>query len=287
MARRPRASRLETRTARLRLPVRWKPYDFTPISEGVGLGYRRNHAAGVWVVRVADGKGGNWTKRVGAADDFADADGASVLTWFQAIDRARALARGDAANAARPATVADAVDDYGRDCAARGAGPENATRIRKHLTAALAAKPVGLLTARDLSGWRDSLLRAGMKPATAVRLGRSVKAALNLAARRDPRIVNRVAWSDGFGGVSENFESRNVQRLDDDQIRAVLAASRALDPSFGQFVEVAAMTGARPSQISRLAVGDLQDGAAPRLMMPASRKGCGRAARLSTCRVPT
>jgi hypothetical protein len=32
--RRPRASRLETRTARLKLPVRQKPYDFTAISPG-------------------------------------------------------------------------------------------------------------------------------------------------------------------------------------------------------------------------------------------------------------
>jgi integrase len=37
-----------------------------------------------------------------------------------------------------------------------------------------------------------------------------------------------------------------------------------------------AETGARPSQISRLVVGDLQNGGAPRLMMPSSRKGRGR-----------
>ena len=46
MARRPRASRLETRTARLKLPARQKPYDFTTLSPGIALGYRRNHAAG-------------------------------------------------------------------------------------------------------------------------------------------------------------------------------------------------------------------------------------------------
>jgi hypothetical protein len=44
MARRPRASRLETRTNRLKLPVREKPYDFTTISPGIGLGYRRNNS---------------------------------------------------------------------------------------------------------------------------------------------------------------------------------------------------------------------------------------------------
>ena len=80
MARRPRASRLETRTARLKLAVRWKPYDFTTISPGIASAIAATSGAGVWVVRVADGKGGNWTKRVGLADDFEDADGEHVLT---------------------------------------------------------------------------------------------------------------------------------------------------------------------------------------------------------------
>ena len=74
MARRPRASRLETRTTRLKLPVRPKPHDFSTIAPGIALGYRRNKAAGVWVVRVADGHGGNWTKRVALADDFEESD---------------------------------------------------------------------------------------------------------------------------------------------------------------------------------------------------------------------
>ena len=49
MARRPRASQLETRTARLKLPVRQKPYAFTTIAPGIALGYRRNAGGGVWV----------------------------------------------------------------------------------------------------------------------------------------------------------------------------------------------------------------------------------------------
>jgi integrase len=276
MARRPRASKLENRTSRLKLAGRLKPHDFTPVSPGVSVGYRRNRSVGAWVVRVADGKGGNWTKRVGAADDHEAADGVRVFDWWQAIDKARQVARGDDADTGRPATVADAVAAYARDLAARRAGPENATRITKNMTPSLAAKPVGLLTARELSAWRDGLINDGVKPATVVRLSRAVKAALNLAARRDCRIVNRSAWSDGLGGVSESFVSRNIQRLDDDQVRAVIYASYALDRDFGLYVEVAAETGARPSQISRLLVADLQNGTAPRLMMPSSRKGRGR-----------
>jgi hypothetical protein len=173
MARRPRASRLENRTSRLKLQIREKPYDFTPLGSGVSLGYRRNRSGGVWVVRVADGKGGNWTKRVGLADDHEAADGERVLTWWQAQDKARQLAKGNNTYASQPASVADAVAEYARDLEARGATPGNATRITKHLTPTLAAKPVGLLTARELSAWRDGLLAAGMKQATLVRLCRA------------------------------------------------------------------------------------------------------------------
>jgi integrase len=276
MARRPRASRLETRTNRLKLPVRQKPYSFTTISPGIALGYRRNHAAGTWVVRVADGKGGNWTKRVGLADDFEDADGEHVLSWWQAIERARTLARGTD-DAGRPATFKDAIDAYERDLIARGGSVANAGRTRKHVSPTLAAKPVGLLTARELAAWRDGLLAGGMKQATLVRLCKAAKAALNLAARRDPRIVNRAAWRDGLSGIAEGFTSRNVQRLDDDQVRAVVAAAYAVDRAFGLYVETAAVTGARLSQIARLTVADLQaDNGTPRLLLPSSRKGRAR-----------
>jgi hypothetical protein len=44
MARRTRAPKLETRTTRLKLAVRRKPY-FVVIAPGIGLGYRRNAGA--------------------------------------------------------------------------------------------------------------------------------------------------------------------------------------------------------------------------------------------------
>ena len=114
-----------------------------------------------------------------------------------------------------------------------------------------------------------------MKPVTAVRLAKAAKAALNLCARRDPRIVNQGAWRDGLSGIAEGFVSRNIQRLDDDQVRALIAAAYAIDHAFGLYAESLALTGARNSQVARLVVGDLQadNGGAPRLMMPSSRKG--------------
>jgi integrase len=116
-----------------------------------------------------------------------------------------------------------------------------------------------------------------MLPATAVRLFKATKAALNLAARRDHRISNTAAWTHGLGGIAEGAASRNMQRLDDEQVRAVIRAAYALDRAFGLYVEVLATTGARPSQVARLTVDDLQaDNGTPRLMMPSSRKGRNR-----------
>jgi|SRR5271154_3155512 hypothetical protein len=92
MARSIRSATLETRSARLRLPVARKPV-FVKLGPQLGLGYRRNQTVGTWVLRVADGKGGNWLRAIGAADDFTDADGEDVLDFWQAQDKARSLER--------------------------------------------------------------------------------------------------------------------------------------------------------------------------------------------------
>jgi integrase len=276
MARRPRAVRLETRTARLKLPVRKKPYDFTSIAPRIRLGYRRCKGAGTWVVKVADGHGGHWTKGFAIADDHEDADGEHVLTWWQAQEKARRLARGQDKDGGRPGTVAEALADYERDLVARGAGPANARRVRTLLAKSpLLAKPVALLTVRELKALRDGLIAKGAKAASVNRDLKGFKAALNLAAAHDPRITNVAAWRIGLAALPDAHTARNVI-LTDEQVRALIAASYAEDATFGILVEAAAVTGARVSQLARLEVADLQtDRGDPRLMMPSSRKGKG------------
>src|SRR5204863_7740584 len=111
MARRPRSSQLETRTARLKLQARRKPY-YVTIAPGIAVGYRRNKGAGSWSAQVADGHGGHWIKAFGIADDHEEADEANVLTFWQAQDKARAIARGGNVNGDRPITVGEALDNY-------------------------------------------------------------------------------------------------------------------------------------------------------------------------------
>jgi integrase len=273
------AAKIGNRADRLNLPHRRAPYGLSSIGPGIRLGYRRTKSTsgGRWVFECADGHGGEWQRVVGIADDFEDADGEHVLTFWQAADKARAMVRGSSTNA--PVTWAQALYAYETDLKARGGSLYNASRVRHHLRAsapALLVKPVALLGATELAHWRDALVASKLKPASVVRILKGARASLNLAANRDPRIRNRDAWRVGFGGLHDAYQPTN-RVVSDDIVRRIVAEAAALDADFGLFIRVAAETGARASQIARLVVADLHDGAEPRLSMPSSRKGKHRA----------
>jgi integrase len=270
MARRMRSSKLETRSSRLRLPIRKKPF-FVTIAPGVAVGYRRNAGPGTWSTRA------QWLKKIGLADDYEVANGETVLDFWQAQAKSLALARGnDKGTGDRPATVAEAVDDYEDDLRARGASIANATGIRFNLSKTLAAKVVGTLTAKELRDWRNGLVKRGLEPASADRIGRSLKAALNHAASNDPRIANAQAWRDGLKKLPDSETARNVI-LPDATVQAIVRGAYEADHAVGVFIETLANTGCRESQLLRVEVADLlDDPKAPRLMMPGSFKGKSR-----------
>src|SRR5215831_422512 len=270
----PRAAKLETATARRRLDVRKKPY-WIRLSPGIHLGYRRNEGAGTWSVRVADG-GAEWIKKLALADDLEPANPPAVLNYWQAVDAARALARrqpGAADDESRPVTVSEALMLYEKDLLARGSSPYNAQHARIHLTGAILSKPVALLGATELRKWRDGLLAKGLAAGTVNRTKTGLRASLELAAAHDPRIVNQRAWKVGLAALPDAHRARNVI-LDDATVRCIVAAAYDHDRALGLMAEVAAVTGARLSQLARLEVADLQaDGPEPRLLMPLSAKG--------------
>jgi hypothetical protein len=105
------------------------------------------------VIKAANGHGASWTKGFAVADDFEDADGTHVLTFHQAGETGKALARGKTDTTdSKPLTVADAIAAYKRDLKSRGKHLSNATRVEHHLMGTLAGKPVGMLT----QAWRGS-----------------------------------------------------------------------------------------------------------------------------------
>ncbi|MEY9179754.1 site-specific integrase [Bradyrhizobium sp. USDA 313] len=274
MARKAKDCKLESRTARSKLAVRFKTYTGPTLARGIQLLYRRNKTNGTWVVKAADGHGSYWTKGFAFADDFEDADGKSILTFYQACDRAKTLARGsddEVASDAAPITVDGALTAYERDLEKRGGSKYNATYPRTHLTTVLLAKPVALVTKTELATWHDGL-RTKLADASVNRLCKGLLAAVKLAAKNDRRIKNLEAWQHGLEALPDAHVARNVV-LPDAQVLAFVGAGYALDAKLGEFVDVLAETGARPSQPTRLLVEDLHVGAKPKLMMPKAGKG--------------
>ena len=276
MARSIRSTSLETRTQRLKLPPRWKPYT-ARIAPGVRLAYRRKATAGRWVIIAADGKGSNWMKAFADADDYEAANGDTILDFWQAQDRARVLARGDGVSGAgdgKPVTVADALDNYSIDLKTRGGDVANVARVLTHLPNALRSKPVVLLTADELRRWRNALTKT-LALGSVNRIINALRAALNLAADTDKRLVSRQAWQVGLKAIRDAVEARNVI-LPAETIRRIVAEAYVVSAEFSLLVEVAATTGARVGQLARLEVQDVQHNRADaRLMMPSSKKGKG------------
>ncbi|MCK1525680.1 MULTISPECIES: site-specific integrase [unclassified Bradyrhizobium] len=270
MARRIRSSFLENRTARLKLATRKKPYTAL-IAPGIFLAYRRNTGPGTWSVKCH-----GWLKRFGLADDHEDANGESVMSYWQALEHAKMLARAGEGNTEQPISVAETINAYEADLETRGGRKYNATQLRLHLTDALKSKAVALLTERELRDWRAGLVKAGLKPSSADRIGRSLKAALALAARNDKRVTNAAAWKNGLRKLPDSEIARNAI-LPDQTVAALVTGSYDEDRGFGLLIDVLAETGARESQVFKLTPADLQDHlTAPRLMVPTSRKGKNR-----------
>jgi integrase len=280
MAPRVRSSKLENRSARLRLARRKKPYS-QPIMRGVHLLYRRNKTAGPFMLRVCRG-GEDWTEPLGIADDHDEADGKNILTYWQAQDLARERARGG-----RPTSdlsIQARVESYMTNLARRGRDTTNASRVLFHLSGTKLANK--LMTASslsdDLSEFRDHLAAKKLKPTTIDRITGVFKAALNLAADNDERVTRR-PWRTALKAIGgEEAGARNVI-LDDEDRRALRGAAYRDSDEFGLLIDVLDETGARPSQAVRLAAEDVQDDFTnrrtgkrqPRLMMPVSRKGSG------------
>jgi integrase len=281
MAPRVRSTKLENRSARLRLARRKKPYS-VPIMRGVHLLYRRNKTAGPFMVRVCrDGE--DWTEPLGVADDHDEADGKNILTYSQAQDLARERAR--VGKPTNDLSIKARVEHYMSDLQSRGRDVRNASRVLSHLTGTKLANK--LLTASslsdDLSEFRDHLAAKGLKPATIDRTNRVFKAALNLTAENDERITRR-PWKTALKAIAtEEAGARNVI-LDDADRRTLRGAAYRDSDEFGLLIDVLDETGARPSQVVRLTGDDVQGDFVdrrsgkrqPRLMMPVSRKGSGK-----------
>ncbi len=280
MARSQRSSKLETRTARLKLPQGTR--HFVTIGEGLALAYRRTERGyGTWQARFWDGSKYHY-RNLGAADDYQDANGADVITFYQAQDAARELinaAKRQGGMVTTSATVAEAASHYMawyKDN--RRAYRETDHSVRVHILPALGTKIVHDLTATHIRAWLDKL---ASRPAR-VRTGKLAKKQNyrgaaetqdEIRARRATanRIFNILkallnrAFRDGL--VSDDSAWRKVKpfpKVDEARIRFLTDAEgvrlvNACAPDLRQLVNAALLTGARYGELVEMRVNDVNN----------------------------
>jgi len=292
-------SKIDTREVRKKLKQSGKP-SFEGLEKGLDFGYRKGKRGGSWVIRRYLGERKYAIETIGSADDDASDDPTKVMAYHAARDKARERAQAIAEEARNarlgPAiTVRVAIEDYiaardAREIVNRGGNGNGSKGLRKdarsrlkHVLAdeKLAAKRLAALTDDDLATWRRGLR---MEATSAQRVVNDLKAALNAAARRAKAqlpATMRDTIRDGLRTESATSAgAREAQALPDSDVRAIISAAWEVDAEggwegdLGRVVLVLAATGARFSQIVRMAVADVQ-AAEKRLMVPPSRKGRG------------
>jgi integrase len=288
---RVKTTQLDSKTARSKLGWSPTPY-FVAINRELDLGYRKgkrtneaNRKPGPWLMRryVADQKRYVYESLDALADDFSDADGNRVLTFWQAQDRARERAKvksgAPTKSDQRPQTVGGAVGAYIKSREARSVS--NGRDARYRLSSVLkdqkfSAKPLAKLAASDLEKWLNSLPET-IKPATIKRTGNDLRAALSAAVDRDWRSLPdhiRGEIKSGLKAPSNAGGDARHALLTDADVRRIVDAAFEVDADFGALVLVLAATGARFSQAGKITVAGMQ-GDAERLIVPASIKGKG------------
>jgi len=300
MARISRSNRLDSRSARLKLPARREPY-WHSIEQGFALGYRRlpGNKGGTWIAkRYRPGQGREIASQ-GVADDYAEADGNRVLTFAQAQAAARQwladLARAEAGGVdpSKPYTVGDALDDYLRHYATKGGRAEAATRrtVDNLIRPALGPMPLAKLTFAHVKGFRDGLAetgrrfrpKPGRKPkveklratdaeqrrkrrATANRVFSFLRAALNLAYRHQ-RVASDAAWAS-----IKPFDRVDAPRIRFLSDHEALRLANACAPDMRELVTAALLTGCRYGELISMRVADF-DRDNGTLHIPESKSG--------------
>ena len=165
-------------------------------------------------------------------------------------------------------SLSKALSIYEDHLRAENSDTYNARRPRSHLSASMLNKSVNAIGVRELNIWRNSL---DMAAGTFNRTRNNLRAAIKVAAPHRTAV-----WTAGLQKRPSTANARNVV-LSNGNCLAFVGGCYRHDEGLGLFAHTAMDSGARPSQIVRLKVEDLQaDTKQPKLMMPASGKGGGR-----------
>lgn len=293
---------IDTPSKRARLEPRKNPYWFGVSGGrgGVSLGYRKPaRAHGSWVAKVVL-EGNRVEERLGAADDDGAPHGA--LTYRKAVAAAlewghqqHAAIEGREASAPRTGpTVTTAINEYVKERLARSKRDGTITkgRLENYVLSdeAFAKTPLSKLRAATIQQWRERLTaepspdddRKRLAPSSVNRLLNDLRAALNANAEKHRRQLPAALPAEIKVGTRAGRVATEARKqlLTDEQIKAVVDAAFAVDADgdFGRLTLLAASTGARYSQLTRIRVGGVQI-QNKRIMVPGASKGRSATAR--------
>jgi integrase len=281
MARRVKDSNLENRTGRGKLKAQGKPH-YRRIDEGLHLGYRRlsGERSGKWVCRFYLGAQAYAVETIATADDLSDFNGVDVLSYDQAVAKARELRdRRSHGRAGKhgPLTVADAIEAYlGYLETHRKTAQDARYRAQALILPKLGKIEVAALTTTTIREWLADIARAPARRRTGAGEVQRYRETGDgdEAVRRRRSTANRVlgvlrsalnqAWHDGR--VPSDQEWRRVQPfkgVDAARTRHLTVAQaqrliNAADPGSGfrDLLTAALQTGARYGELGRLTVAD-------------------------------
>jgi integrase len=280
MPRKVKNPKIDSRSAREKLPKRREPY-WAKVSKGSFLGYRRIAVSGTWIARYRDHNGKQNYQALGTADDSIEANAKTVLTYEQAQDAARRMFKSvarerDGVKREGPYTVRRAVEDYLRDYEARSGKSTGRmeSNINTHILPALGKVDVEKLTRQRIRDWHHGLAVAAprirtkegedqqykergddpdtarKRKATANRILTILKAALNHAIV-EGEAIDPVAWT--AVRPFKNVDAPKVRYLSDDES---LRLTNACTDDMRQMVTAALLTGGRYGELARLRCGD-------------------------------
>lgn len=243
--------------------------------------YRRGPQGGSWYARVYAGKGQYQQAQIGGADDHVDANAETVLTFYQAQEKARKLAqshnRERGIGLSLDLTVAEAADKYlAWYKEHRRAHTETEHSVRAHILPALGSTRVDELSSAAIRRWLEQL---AAKPAR-VRTKKQAKRAAYRAApktadekRARKSTANRIfnilkallnrAYQDGL--VASDSAWRKVKpfaKVDEARIRFLTDAEalrlvNACPADLRQLVRAGLLTGARFGELAGLQAKDV------------------------------
>ena len=299
MARQARNAKIDSRTAREKLPMQHEPY-WHKAGHALHLGYRKGSDKGSsWLARGYDGTRYHKTT-LGRPDDRQDADGTKVLSFTQAVQAAHTWwthRTDEVAPPAPPVTVRSAAKAYVADYVARGGKDLRSveSRIRLHVLPTFSDVEIVELTKPQIEQWLYALAAAprlhrpskvtGVSKAAAhdatdpaaVRRRQSaanrtltvLKAILNHAFSRHDAITSDKAW--GTVKAFKEVDAARERSLTPAEVKALLAATTG---AFRDLVQAALLTGCRYSELAAFTVADFS---AKRCAVHVGRSKSGKA----------